>query len=58
MSYWEEAIRNAGSTEDSLREAIRQIKHLNNMRPHDSLGYEINDVIEVAESLDQKGKKQ
>lgn len=54
LPKWEEEIRNAGSTEACLREAIRQIKGLNDMRPHDGLGYEINDVIEVANSI--KGK--
>ena len=54
LPKWELEIRNAGSTEACLREAIRQIKGLNDMRPHDGLGYEINDVIEVANSI--KGK--
>lgn len=48
---WKKPIVNAGSTEAGLPVAIRQIKELNWMRPHDALGYEINDVVEAAESL-------
>lgn len=36
-----------------MREAISAIKELNDRRPHDAAGYEINDIIEEALALEK-----
>lgn len=40
-----------GNVVDKLRDALKSIKDINDSRPHDAKGYEINDIITDAIAL-------
>lgn len=46
------------SDADKMREAILAIKEINDRRPHDAAGYEINDIIEEALAGNTEKKKE
>ena len=59
IPMWIEALaeRNDATNAEVLKNALIQIKVINDARPHDSSGYEINDIIEAAFAHDDLHKQ-
>ena len=42
------------NSNEAIREALVKIKDINDRRPHDAAGYEINDIIDAALALPRR----